>query len=53
MPATIATLLPANERRRVTATVKLALQVAQEAMVQAQVDQIFHLARPAQPIFEF
>jgi len=32
MPATIATLLPANERRRTTITVKLALQVAQEAM---------------------
>ena len=35
LPATIATLLPANERRRTTATVKLALHVAQEAMVQA------------------
>ena len=35
MPAAIATLLPANERRRVTATIKLALQVAQEAMAQA------------------
>ena len=35
MPAAMATLLPANERRRVTATVKLALQVAQEAMDQA------------------
>jgi hypothetical protein len=35
MPAVIATLLPANERRRTTATVKLALQVAQEAMAQA------------------
>ncbi|MFO1424681.1 MAG: beta-ketoacyl synthase chain length factor [Candidatus Competibacteraceae bacterium] len=34
MPATMATLLPANERRRVTATIKLALQVAQEAMAQ-------------------
>lgn len=32
MPTAIATLLPANERRRTTATVKLALQVAQEAM---------------------
>jgi hypothetical protein len=32
LPAAIATLLPANERRRTTATVKLALQVAQEAM---------------------
>jgi hypothetical protein len=32
MPAAIATLLPTNERRRTTATVKLALQVAQEAM---------------------
>ncbi len=32
MPAALATLLPANERRRTTATVKLALQVAQEAM---------------------
>lgn len=32
IPATLATLLPANERRRTTATVKLALQVAQEAM---------------------
>lgn len=35
MPATMATLLPANERRRATATIKLALQVAQEAMAQA------------------
>lgn len=35
MPSTIATLLPANERRRTTATVKLALQVAQEAMDRA------------------
>ncbi len=35
LPATIATLLPANERRRTTATVKLALHVAQEAMAQA------------------
>ena len=35
MPATIATLLPANERRRTTATVKLALQVAQEALDRA------------------
>jgi hypothetical protein len=34
MPATVATLLPANERRRTTATVKLALQVAQDAMEQ-------------------
>ena len=34
MPAAIATLLPANERRRTTATVKLALQVAQEAVDQ-------------------
>ncbi|MDS4028983.1 MAG: beta-ketoacyl synthase chain length factor [Candidatus Contendobacter sp.] len=34
MPAAMATLLPANERRRVTATIKLALQVAQEAMAQ-------------------
>ena len=34
LPATIATLLPANERRRTTATVKLALHVAQEAMAQ-------------------
>ena len=47
MPATIATLLPANERRRVTATVKLALQVAQEAMVQAQADLTFNNAAPA------
>jgi Beta-ketoacyl synthase, N-terminal domain len=38
MPAAIATLLPANERRRTTATVKLALQVAQEAVVQADLD---------------
>ena len=38
MPATIATLLPANERRRVTATVRLALQVAQEAMAQIDLD---------------
>jgi len=36
MPAAIATLLPANERRRTTTTVKLALQVAQEAMAQAK-----------------
>lgn len=35
IPAAMATLLPANERRRVTATIKLALQVAQEAMAQA------------------
>jgi hypothetical protein len=35
MPAAMAMLLPANERRRVTATVKLALQVAQEAIDQA------------------
>ncbi len=34
MPAAIGTLLPANERRRTTAIVKLALQVAQEAMAQ-------------------
>ncbi len=34
MPAAMATLLPANERRRVTATIKLALQAAQEAMAQ-------------------
>ena len=34
IPGTMATLLPANERRRVTATIKLALQVAQEAMAQ-------------------
>ncbi len=32
IPAALGTLLPANERRRTTATVKLALQVAQEAM---------------------
>ena len=38
LPAAIATLLPANERRRTTATVKLALQVAQEAMAQANLD---------------
>ena len=38
MPAAMATLLPANERRRVTATIKLALQVAQEAMAQADID---------------
>lgn len=35
MATTIATLLPANERRRTTATVKLALHVAQEAMASA------------------
>ncbi len=35
LPATIATLLPANERRRTTATVKLALHAAQEAVDQA------------------
>lgn len=38
MPAAMATLLPANERRRTTATVKLALQVAQEAVAQADID---------------
>ncbi|MCC9000375.1 MAG: beta-ketoacyl synthase chain length factor [Candidatus Contendobacter sp.] len=38
MPAAIATLLPANERRRTTATIKLALQVAQEAMAQMEID---------------
>jgi hypothetical protein len=38
MPAAMATLLPANERRRVTATIKLALQVAQEAMAQIDLD---------------
>lgn len=32
MPAAMGALLPANERRRTTATVKLVLQVAQEAM---------------------
>ncbi|MCP5195614.1 MAG: beta-ketoacyl synthase chain length factor [Gammaproteobacteria bacterium] len=32
MPAALAALLPANERRRTTATVKLALQVGQEAL---------------------
>lgn len=31
-------LLPANERRRATRTIKLALQVAQEALAQAQSD---------------
>lgn len=38
MPATMATLLPANERRRVTVTIKLALQVAQEAMARTDFD---------------
>ena len=38
MPSAIATLLPANERRRTTATIKLALHVAQEAMSQADAD---------------
>lgn len=38
MPAAMATLLPANERRRVTATIKLALQVAQEVMAQIHLD---------------
>ena len=38
MPTAIAALLPANERRRTTATVKLALQVAQEAALQAGID---------------
>ena len=38
MPPLTATLLPANERRRTTATVKLALQVAQEAILNAEVD---------------
>ena len=42
MPATIATLLPANERRRTTATVKLALHVAQEAM-----DQVAPISNPS------
>ena len=38
MPAASAALLPANERRRTTATVKLALHVAQEAILQAAID---------------
>lgn len=38
MPATMATLLPANERRRITATIKLALQVAHEATTQTDLD---------------
>ncbi|HMR03817.1 MAG TPA: beta-ketoacyl synthase chain length factor, partial [Candidatus Competibacter phosphatis] len=38
MPTAIAALLPANERRRTTATVKLALQVAQEAALHADID---------------
>ena len=37
MPTAIAALLPANERRRTTATVKLALQVAQEAALHADI----------------
>lgn len=35
LTATTLTLLPANERRRVTATIKLALQVAQQALEDA------------------
>ncbi|QQS53941.1 MAG: beta-ketoacyl synthase chain length factor [Candidatus Competibacteraceae bacterium] len=38
MPAASAALLPANERRRTTATVKLALHVTQEAALQADID---------------
>ncbi|MBE2294256.1 MAG: beta-ketoacyl synthase chain length factor [Phycisphaerales bacterium] len=38
MPPLTATLLPTNERRRTTATVKLALQVAQEAILNAEID---------------
>ncbi len=38
MPTASAALLPANERRRTTATVKLALHVAQEAILQADID---------------
>ncbi len=38
MPAASAALLPANERRRTTATVKLALHVAQAAALQADID---------------
>ncbi|MBK8182712.1 MAG: beta-ketoacyl synthase chain length factor [Candidatus Competibacteraceae bacterium] len=38
LPVAIATLLPANERRRTTVTIKLALQVAQEAMAEAAGD---------------
>ncbi len=37
IPTAIAALLPANERRRTTATVKLALQVAQEAALHADI----------------
>lgn len=35
LPALAAELLPANERRRATPTIRLALQVAQEALAQA------------------
>ncbi len=38
MPKSTVILLPANERRRTTATIKLALQVAQEALAQTHVD---------------
>lgn len=38
MPAPSAALLPANERRRVTGLVKLALHVAQEAMTRTDAD---------------
>jgi len=38
MPTPVPQLLPANERRRTTALIKLALQTAQHAMDMAQVD---------------
>jgi hypothetical protein len=37
-PKCMSELLPANERRRVSATVRLALQVAEEAMARASLD---------------
>ena len=38
MPPAVATCLPTNERRRTTATVRLALHVAQEALVMAALE---------------
>lgn len=38
IPAATATLLPANERRRATMTIKWALHAAQEAMAQTHID---------------
>jgi len=46
MPTAMAMLLPANERRRTTATIKLALHVAHEAMAQTN-----HDARTVRTVF--